>query len=437
MATVNYSFRGQTELGNLTVRFTHTRKIDLKYSTEITIPKKSWGPKRQRVKNTGSMKIAGKINEKLINLEANIISQFNLAHMEGAEINYDWLRKVIMKFFNRPINEIKKDENIDKVFFSDFCDNFCREILDTGKWKNPKTKKPLAYKSVQHYKSTVEKLVEYEGIKKSKVKHRDVDVDFCEDFCQFLIEEKKYSQNYTNKVIGRIKFFCRRAEESNIEINKVFKSKMFSAPTEQTIDPYLNENEIEQLFNHTFDIPKLTNTRDWLIIGCYTGLRVSDFLGVLSKDHIEDGFIHIKTTKTGENVTIPLHPKIKSILAKRNGDFPTKISSQKFNEYVKEVCKEAGIDDPIKASIKDSGTNRKVRKFYPKYKAISSHICRRSFATNHYGKIPTSIIMKIGGWRTETAFLKYLKKSSVENAVELNKYWENQVEIENQQRKIN
>lgn len=56
----------------------------------------------------------------------------------------------------------------------------------------------------------------------------------------------------------------------------------------------------------------------------------------------------------------------------------------------------------------------------PKYKLVSSHTARRSFATNAYlAGVPTISIMKITGHKTESAFMKYIKISGKENAVKL------------------
>ena len=44
---------------------------------------------------------------------------------------------------------------------------------------------------------------------------------------------------------------------------------------------------------------------------------------------------------------------------------------------------------------------RKKTGIYKKHELVSSHICRRSFATNLYGKIDTLTIMKITGHKTE------------------------------------
>ena len=51
---------------------------------------------------------------------------------------------------------------------------------------------------------------------------------------------------------------------------------------------------------------------------------------------------------------------------------------------------------------------------------ITSHTARRSFATNAYlADIPAISIMKITGHKTEAAFMKYIKISEEENAIQL------------------
>jgi len=49
---------------------------------------------------------------------------------------------------------------------------------------------------------------------------------------------------------------------------------------------------------------------------------------------------------------------------------------------------------------------------FPKYQLLSSHELRRSFATNHYEKIPTPILMKLTGHSRESTFLEYVGKNA-------------------------
>ncbi len=65
------------------------------------------------------------------------------------------------------------------------------------------------------------------------------------------------------------------------------------------------------------------------------------------------------------------------------------------------------------------------------YDLISSHICRRTFATMYYTKIPTSIIRAVTGHKTETEFLQYIGVDNNELAEQMYTYWD---KLENDQR---
>ena len=45
------------------------------------------------------------------------------------------------------------------------------------------------------------------------------------------------------------------------------------------------------------------------------------------------------------------------------------------------------------------------------------------FATNHYGKIPTSYLIYVAGHSSEEMFLNYIGKSNKDIALELTKYF--------------
>ena len=189
---------------------------------------------------------------------------------------------------------------------------------------------------------------------------------------------------------------------------------------------YLTPEELKQIENKKLDADYLINTRDWLLISCEIGQRVSDFLR-FTKDKIvvenEKHFIEFAQQKTGKLMKIPLNKKVLAILKKRKGEFPRELSDQKYNEYVKEVCKAAELTQKIKGSKKDPETNRKVSGTFEKWELVSSHIGRRSFATNNYGRVPTSILKYMTGHSTERMFLEYIGKTQTETALQAAEYF--------------
>jgi hypothetical protein len=60
---------------------------------------------------------------------------------------------------------------------------------------------------------------------------------------------------------------------------------------------------------------------------------------------------------------------------------------------------------------------------YAKNEVVSSPICRRSFATNYYGRIPTPVLMGITGHGTERMFLSYIGKTTYDNAHQMIEYF--------------
>ena len=65
-----------------------------------------------------------------------------------------------------------------------------------------------------------------------------------------------------------------------------------------------------------------------------------------------------------------------------------------------------------------------------KYKLITTHTARRSFATNLYlAGVQTHTIMAITGHSTEKAFLRYIKVTPDQHARILQRHWKNQLKI--------
>tara|TARA_B100000767_G_scaffold2325_1_gene2298 strand:+ start:1040 stop:1291 length:252 start_codon:yes stop_codon:yes gene_type:complete len=69
------------------------------------------------------------------------------------------------------------------------------------------------------------------------------------------------------------------------------------------------------------------------------------------------------------------------------------------------MAENEGLVSGFKNNLK---TRRKEIVSAPKYDFVTSHIIRRSFASNYYGKIDTQLLMNITGPSRETTFLTYI-----------------------------
>lgn len=403
---------------NLYCRLISGRQIDVSKKLDITIDSDFWDAKNEKIKSAYKFENKDKINSKLFMLKSKIIDKYNFDNINGEVIDSNWLQIAIDEAFGRTVKTKDKTENW-KIYFLDFCNYWL-------KYESNKTNDT----AIKQYKVFVElHLTNYLKINSlSKIKIKEVSNKTIESFINYL-SSKNYSLESTKRHANRFKFFLNRAENMNLEVNKNYKEKIvIKKEKEEVKEIYLNELEIESVYN--IDYSKnlmLDNIRDNFIIGLCTGLRVSDFNNNLNQTNIADGYIEIRTKKTRTAVAIPLHKYIVQILNKRNGNLPKKVNDVQFNESVKTICFDAKINEITPGLLFDAKTKRNKFDNYEKYKLVSSHICRRSFATNLFGKVPNHVIQAVGGWSTEKMMLHYIKKSNREQAEELKKYWDKQL----------
>ncbi len=422
MATITYLIKGTKNPASVYVRFKNGRMIDLSTSTSLLVNPKHWSKAKKKVKVSSDAPYASALNLRLDKLSSHIIEAFNESNSEGEVIDARWYKKMVAGFFNRSVVD-----NDYEMFLMAYMEKF----LETADSRFLRDKnRPVSENTVKKYKTTYNALLAFEKWRGKRILFKQVDLAFHKELMNYMKGEMRYGNNTIGKHVSLIKFFCKEAKGEGVSINEQVFHRDFYQPREITKDVYLNEEEIKRVFEHDFsDNDKLNNVRDLFIIGLHTGLRVSDFLRLKSSD-IDGRFIEIETKKTGKVVRIAIHKHLEQVLEKYKGELPRTISSQKFNEYVKEVCQEVGLDEMVEGKLMNPVTNRKEDGTFPKYKLISSHTCRRSFASNLYGKLNTQTIMAITGHTTEKSFIKYIKITPKEHAETLARYWEGQRQID-------
>ncbi|MEJ7685057.1 MAG: site-specific integrase [Segetibacter sp.] len=177
----------------------------------------------------------------------------------------------------------------------------------------------------------------------------------------------------------------------------------------------------EVLYNYDFSNDKrLEKVRDLFVFGCYVGLRFTDYSTIKEENIVNvdnDLFIKVITQKTKELVIIPCNTIVLDIFRKyreNNNKLPKSLSNQKFNDYIKEACRIAGLT--TKGRLLEE-PEKEI------WECVSSHTARRSFATNYYLEgFPTIDLMKITGHKTEKAFLTYIRVSKLDAAKHLNQH---------------
>lgn len=391
------------------LRLRYGRHIDLKVKTPFHIDPKRWSAKKGLSKGINASE--KNLNTDLEKLKGEIFENLNGVN-DADLITRDWLNNIIYpKAPETPVS----DRLID--YFDTYIERKRNEC-------SPRFTARM--KVVKHFIERMQKhYLEKEEIKKP-YRIKDVDADFKYKL-QMFCETEGYAHNTTVGFFTKTKTVCNHAANNSggkiqisPDLNKI------TANYKSTENIYLTFAELEKI--KALDLSeRLDNARDWLLISCYTGQRISDFMRFSNEMlRAEGGTLLIEFTqvKTRKKIAIPIHPEVKQIIEKRGGKFPKAISDQKYNTYVKEVCKAANLNELKFGRKRQTGKNSPtVEGMFPKHELIASHVGRRSFATNFYGEIPTSILTAATGHATEKQFLDYIGKSETERAKELANYW--------------
>jgi integrase len=409
---------------NLVIRWSNQRIV---HSTGKSIHPKFWSLKDQRAK--AKYEVSSELNEQLSNQKNKIENAFNKYQNQYNRIPN---AKQFKEYIIQSIDKANAPEEEKKVLNFYELINYKIELerkrlLNEG--KNPNRS------IVSHYERLSDLLHQFEKETSFQVNFEIISIVWYNEFVQFL-NKQKFSPNTKGRIIKNIKTIMNLANEKGLTNNQNHKNKLFKKIQEQTFHVYLNEEEIQALYEFECSEERLSKVKDLFVIACRTGLRVSD-LKRINKDHIfttsfnvnEDNstieiqkdFIRITTQKTNKEVDVPLHPNVSEILKNYEFNLP-KITDQKFNEYIKEVCQLAGINDPCTYHQTKGGL--KVRLEKPKYELISSHTGRRSWATNHYKEgFPILSIMAITGHSTVKDFKNYVVLDANEHAKTIAKHY--------------
>lgn len=423
MATIKYQLQSKKENAPIYLRLSINRNLVLRRKTGLFINFNDWSETTSLPKQTSASN--KNISSDLQKLTPIVMDRLNDASSDGTTINGDWLQHVIDVHFKR------KNENAQSELLTDAI----QELIDNAQTrKNGKGGIGLSKSRINSYKSLKRIILEYENNKPIKVK--DVNLKFSKDFIKYMLNVKGYQKSYALKKLADIKTVCYDAETNGIEISPQLKKIESSKVSNENVI-YLSTQEIKQIEDAEIENEALNNVRKWLLLGCSIGQRGGDLLKLNESNFVtRNGLsvIELRQQKTGKNVTIPVLEKTRQIL---EDGLPYKISIQRFNKYVKDVCEAAKINELIQGSKievtekgKGNTQKRKIDGIYPKFELIGSHVCRRSFATNLYGILPTALIMQITAHSTEKMLLNYIGKDSLDYAQQIADFYTLQAQKE-------
>lgn len=283
----------------------------------------------------------------------------------------------------------KKKENSNTCTFLSIYNEFIKKESTKNNWADNTFKK---------FSTLLSNLLSY----KSNTTIEDIDIDYVQGFYHYITHIKKLKNSSNKSILKALTWFLRWANKNGYYSGNAttFSVKLKGADNNQAIY-YLTWNELMQIYNTPMPSTYLEQVRDVYIFCCFTSLRYSDVLA-LERTDIYDDYILITTQKTDKEVKIELNDYSRAIVNKyknsilRNNKALPVISNQKYNQYLKEVARIAGINTPYKR-IYYIGSKRH-EDTGEKWEFITSHSARRTFVVNAlYLGIPAEVIMRWTG----------------------------------------
>ncbi|CAM3689889.1 phage integrase SAM-like domain-containing protein [Elizabethkingia occulta] len=344
------------------------------------------------------------------------------------ELNYklDFLKIELSKYLNE---RIQNKKSFSKYSISKIVLNICSEnhthypensLLYFMLIYIQNKKVSISHSTYKRYMVFFNLIRKFEGFIIKQQSIEDINPEFINRFIIYGRNEA-YSESTILRTLNFVKTILNFVEKKGIKTavrelelkqKKVSKEVLF-----------LTEQEIKKIKQTTLP-DALIPARNWLIISCYSGQRFSDFMA-FSKEKITkiEDIICIKfiQQKTKKEILLPLHPAIINILQQNGNCFPRHMNIGDYNRDIRLIAKYAGINTIL--NVKKRIGFRTKQLFLEKWQAISSHIGRRSFATNFYGKIPTPLLMGATGHSSEQIFLQYINHMDKERAVSLASYF--------------
>lgn len=335
--------------------------------------------------------------------------EYNDVHPTKSQVAEKYKERIIGTTPQKPIEPLKKEEPSPSFFevFKSFVD----ECGEKNAWTAATHEKMSALK---------EDLVTF----KQDVDFSDLTEAGLTAFVRYLRDEKvlktprakkgdrkEYDPDditgLKNSTIAKkldyLRWFLNWATAKGLNTNMAYKSFRPTLKATQKKVIYLTKTEMERIKN--MELPKeysyLERVRDVFLFCCFSGLRHSDVYN-LKRNDIKEEHIEITTVKTADSVSIELNSVTRSILEKyKDVDFAGDkalpvLKNQPMNRDLKELCRIAGINDPVRITTYKG--NERKDEVKEKWELVGTHTGRRTFIVNCLSlNIAPDIVMKWTG----------------------------------------
>ena len=364
---------------------------------------KFWNDNKQRVaqrKDSIEENVSDRINKQLDELESKTKKLINDAKLNSIPLSEEYFMNGLYK---------KEPDKTVRSFFELF-----KEYIDSNK-PNRAISTIKSYTDVMHFFQNFEKDMHYH------IDISNITLYFFDSLKKYAFVKKSLRDNYFAKIIRVLKSFLTWAKDREIEIHPHYMK--FRAGEHEKEVIYLSVNQLMELYKYEFESPILARTRDIYCFACLTGLRISD-IRQLEREHINGSYVFKTIKKTQEIRKVVINDLAAGILNKYLEQVTTLplMFEQDINQNIKECCRIAGFDEPVRITVHTGGKQIEVKK--PLYQLITTHTARKTFITDSLilGMNPKAIKEQTG-LKKDSTFNRYLKVTEEYVHKEMDNSW--------------
>ncbi|HKL95971.1 MAG TPA: tyrosine-type recombinase/integrase [Paludibacteraceae bacterium] len=393
MATVKYALSNRINngLSEVHIRFLGGRGVDLRAKSGLFCPPERWSTAKNcvsipRIRSNEALELS-ELQRKLDELESYIIKSFL---EERTTVSLNWLTDLINSFYAP-----KQEKSCLFV-----AEAFIKWIENGHQGERYTANARVVWRAWKRF----------ELYKKTPYYVSDLSADLMSQFEDYLRDEYKIIEkrpeiyeavsesrkpvrrgdNSLSTLLRKMRTFCNVCVRDGVL--QVSPFGKYQLPQELYGTPYyISIEERNQLYNTDLSSHlELAIQRDIFVFQCCVGCRVSDLLG-LKKSNIVNGALEYVADKTRlENpqvLRVPLNSIACEIVARYANTDNEKLlpflSSQKYNNYIKEAFTQANITRLV--TVRNSITGFSEQQ--PINELASSHMARRTFCGNLYKKV--------------------------------------------------
>ncbi len=178
---------------------------------------------------------------------------------------------------------------------------------------------------------------------KEDVMLSDIDVNFLRNY-----ERHERDRGMAQNTINTSFKYLRRILNQAVSEGLIGKSPLESYQMPRYVQSdrvYLNEDELTKMHKIVAKVDGVqAMVLDYFLLGCYSGLRHSDWVRFDKEKMVHNGVLRLRAKKNKTWVTLPIGKSLSQIISRIEGQI---LSNQKSNVYLKSLASLAGVKKAI------------------------------------------------------------------------------------------